>query len=39
VAVTALAALSGAWCARVHKVPANADAVRVAAAWRAAAAR
>jgi dihydropteroate synthase len=39
VAVTALAAVSGAWGARVHKVPANADAVRVAAAWRAAAAR
>jgi dihydropteroate synthase len=38
VAVTALAAVAGAWCARVHKVPANADAVRVAAAWRAAAA-
>jgi dihydropteroate synthase len=37
VAVTALAAVAGAWCARVHKVPANADAVRVAAAWRAAA--
>jgi dihydropteroate synthase len=39
VAVTALAAVAGAWCVRVHKVPANADAVRVAAAWRAAAAR
>jgi dihydropteroate synthase len=39
VAVTALAAVAGAWCARVHKVPANADAVRVAAAWRAAVAR
>jgi len=37
VAVTALAAVAGAWCARVHRVPANADAVRVAAAWRAAA--
>jgi dihydropteroate synthase len=37
VAVTALAAVAGAWCTRVHKVPANADAVRVAAAWRAAA--
>jgi dihydropteroate synthase len=36
VAVTALAAVAGAWCVRVHKVPANADAVRVAAAWRAA---
>jgi dihydropteroate synthase len=36
VAVTALAAAAGAWCVRVHSVPANADAVRVAAAWRAA---
>lgn len=36
VATTALAAASGAWCVRVHQVPANADAVRVAAAWRAA---
>jgi dihydropteroate synthase len=35
-AVTALAAAAGAWCVRVHQVPANADAVRVAAAWRAA---
>jgi dihydropteroate synthase len=34
VAVTALAAAAGAWCARVHEVPANADAVRVAEAWR-----
>ena len=34
VAVTALAAAAGAWCVRVHKVPANVDAVRVAAAWR-----
>jgi dihydropteroate synthase len=33
-AVTALAAAAGAWCVRVHKVPPNADAVRVAAAWR-----
>ena len=33
VATTALAAAAGAWCVRVHKVPANADAVRVAAAW------
>jgi len=33
-AITALAAAAGAWCVRVHKVPANADAVRVAAAWR-----
>ena len=36
VATTALAAAAGAWCVRVHKVPANADAVRVAAAWQAA---
>jgi dihydropteroate synthase len=36
VATTALAAAAGAWCVRVHRVPANADAVRVAAAWRAA---
>ena len=34
-AVTALAAAAGAWCVRVHQVPANADAVRVAAAYRA----
>ncbi len=33
VAVTALAATAGAWCVRVHEVPANADAVRVAARW------
>jgi dihydropteroate synthase len=38
-AVTALAAAEGAWCVRVHQVPANADAVRVAAAYRAAADR
>src|SRR5580704_8244609 len=37
VAVTALAA-ADAWCVRVHQVPLNADAVRVAAAWRDAAA-
>jgi dihydropteroate synthase len=37
VAVTALAAVAGAWCARVHEVPANVDAVRVASAWQAAA--
>jgi dihydropteroate synthase len=37
VAVTALAAAAGAWCVRVHEVPANRDAVLVAAAWRAAA--
>jgi dihydropteroate synthase len=36
VAITALSAASGAWCVRVHEVPANADAVRVAAAYRAA---
>jgi dihydropteroate synthase len=35
-AITALAAAAGAWCVRVHEVPANADAVRVAVAWRAA---
>jgi dihydropteroate synthase len=34
VAVSALAAVAGAWCVRVHQVPGNADAVRVAAAWR-----
>jgi dihydropteroate synthase len=34
VALTALAAVNGAWCVRVHKVPPNVDAVRVAAAWR-----
>lgn len=33
-AVTALAAAAGVWCVRVHQVAANADAVRVAAAWR-----
>jgi len=38
VAISALAAAAGAWCVRVHQVPANADAVRVAAAWREAAA-
>jgi len=36
VAVSALAAAVGAWCARVHEVPANSDAVRVAEAWRSA---
>jgi dihydropteroate synthase len=35
-AVTALAAAAGAWCVRVHEVKGSADAVRVAAAWRAA---
>jgi dihydropteroate synthase len=39
VAITALAAAGGAWCVRVHQVPASSDAVRVAAAWRGAAAR
>jgi dihydropteroate synthase len=39
IAVTALIAAAGAWCARVHEVPANHDAVRVAQAWRAAAPR
>jgi dihydropteroate synthase len=39
VAITALAAASGAWCVRVHEVPANADAVRVAAAYRGARAK
>jgi dihydropteroate synthase len=34
VAISALAATAGAWCVRVKQVPANADAVRVAAAWR-----
>src|SRR5204863_7263973 len=34
VAVTALAAAAGAWGVRVHEVPANADAARVAMAWR-----
>jgi len=38
VAVTALAAAAGAWCARVHEVPAAAARARVAEAWRAAAA-
>ena len=36
-AITALCAVAGAWCVRVHQVPANADAVRVAAAYRSAA--
>jgi dihydropteroate synthase len=34
VAVTALAAAAGVWGVRVHEVPANVDAVRVATAWR-----
>ena len=33
VALTTLAAAAGAWCVRVHAVPANADAVRVVARW------
>ena len=33
VAVTALAAASGAWAVRVHDVAANRDAIAVAAAW------
>jgi dihydropteroate synthase len=32
-AVTALAALAGAWCVRVHDVRGSKDAVEVAAAW------
>ena len=36
VAVATLAAAAGAWCVRVHHVPPSADAVRVAAAFRAA---
>jgi dihydropteroate synthase len=32
-AVSALVAAAGAWCVRVHDAAANADAVRVAAAW------
>jgi dihydropteroate synthase len=31
IALTALAAAAGAWCVRVHTVPGNVDAVRVAA--------
>ncbi|MBB4929248.1 dihydropteroate synthase [Lipingzhangella halophila] len=34
VALTTLSADRGAWCVRVHNVRPNADAVRVAAAWR-----
>jgi dihydropteroate synthase len=33
-AVSALAALAGAWCVRVHDVRGSRDAVEVAAAWR-----
>jgi dihydropteroate synthase len=38
IAVTALAVAAGAWCVRVHVVPGNLDAVRVATRWRQAAA-
>lgn len=38
-AVTALAAAAGAWCVRVHRARASADAVRVARAWAATGAR
>jgi dihydropteroate synthase len=34
IAVTALAVAAGAWCVRVHAVPGNIDAVRVATRWR-----
>jgi dihydropteroate synthase len=34
IALTALVSTAGAWCVRVHEVPGNADAVRVAARWR-----
>jgi dihydropteroate synthase len=39
IAVTALAVAAGAWCVRVHMVPGNLDAVRVAGRWRAEATR
>jgi dihydropteroate synthase len=39
VAVTALAALAGVWCVRVHDVTGSAHAVRVAAQWSASGAR
>ncbi len=35
IAMTALAVAAGAWCVRVHMVPGNLDAVRVATRWRA----
>ncbi len=35
IALSALAAAAGAWCVRVHAVAGSADAVRVAARWRA----
>lgn len=34
IALTALAVAAGAWCVRVHAVPGNVDAVRVATRWR-----
>ncbi|HXW88885.1 MAG TPA: dihydropteroate synthase [Streptosporangiaceae bacterium] len=34
IALTALAVAAGAWCVRVHMVPGNLDAVRVATRWR-----
>jgi dihydropteroate synthase len=34
IAVTAMAVLAGAWCVRVHMVPGNLDAVKVATRWR-----
>ncbi|HXW45318.1 MAG TPA: dihydropteroate synthase [Streptosporangiaceae bacterium] len=34
IAVTALAVAAGVWCVRVHVVPGNLDAVRVATRWR-----
>jgi dihydropteroate synthase len=34
IALTALAVAAGAWCVRVHAVPGNVDAVRVASRWR-----
>ncbi len=34
IALTALAVAAGAWCVRVHAVPGNLDAVRVAMRWR-----
>ena len=34
IALTALAVAAGAWCVRVHMVPGNLDAVRVARRWR-----
>jgi dihydropteroate synthase len=34
IAISALAAAAGPWCVRVHVVPGNLDAVRVASRWR-----